>query len=201
MVVEGFSLSHVSILAFETEEWILYGARSAQIDAQLSSAAFVADDVTMWSWSDIEFSRLTVQNGFLSLPAIAGLHGLTVSELSGVYETAYTDIYPALPDEPAYGLPLWVLASFNSPQVPVFARMAAKDSAGSVRNLDFVLYLVQIGVLELSGTAYKNGMFGSYTGSVLWSEQDEAGRALSQMSQGRLISSPQDAPRVPAFGA
>jgi hypothetical protein len=151
------------------------------------------DNIVLSEWFWINFANVTIEAGFIPFPTIADLTGTTVSS-SGASPNDY------------YSLPLWTLNSMNQPTKPMGIRVPAKDSAGAIRTLDFVLYKVQFQPFNFTGPSYKNGLTCSIAGRALFSYTDETGTALpvsyggpgvepgtttqAGLSIGRLISKP-----------
>jgi len=81
----------------------------------------------------------------------------------------------------------------NTVTRPMAVRTPAKDSAGNLYTLDFVLYKVQYMPFNFTGPSYKNGLTFSVNGRALMSTIDEVGGALPASyprSIGRLIAAP-----------
>ena len=81
----------------------------------------------------------------------------------------------------------------NQPTQPLAIRVPSKDSGGTVRTLDFVLYRVQFQPFNFTGPSYKTGLSVSIAGRALFSTVNEVGSALPSTypsALGRLVSSP-----------
>jgi hypothetical protein len=177
-IFEGFSLSRVAVLsAVGLENAQLVGAQSIVITPAITASDMKADDDEYGTWYVMEKADITVTNGFMSWNTIALLGGVAVAR-SGVSPNDY------------YGLPLWSQYQHNKPTVPMAFRMNARDTRSAVRTLDFVLYRVQLSVLDYTGTVYKQGLGVSYKGTVTFSSVDEAGNSLPGPEIGRIVSSP-----------
>jgi len=192
-IFEGFSLSRVAVLGGGygsgeygsgeygsvggTESVQLFGAQSIAITPTVTSSAMKSDDWDIGVWLALTKADVTVTNGFMSWAAISRLSGVAVAS-SGASPSDY------------YGLPLWTQYQHNTPAVPIAFRMSSRDSRSGTRTLDFVLYRVQLSVLNYTGLVYKNGLGVSYAGTVLLSSTDEAGNALPYLEIGRIVSSP-----------
>lgn len=173
---EGFSLARASVLgATGLESAQLYGAQTISLTPTVTTSDMVADDDEIGAWFNLTKADLTVTNGFMSFAVISQLNGTTVSS-SGTSPADY------------YGLPLWTQYQHNKPSVPMAFRMAARGSGGQVRTIDFVLYKVQLSVLDFTGMVYKGGLGVSYAGTVLFSSTDEAGNNLAGPEIGRIVS-------------
>ncbi len=85
---------------------------------------------------------------------------------------------------------LWHEDHMNTAPKPVLLRVPSKDSDGTVRRLDIVLYKVQFAPMTFSGPSYKAGMEVSYTGRALSSKKDELGVAFPDAKNriGRVVS-------------
>src|SRR5712692_8887835 len=176
-VFEGFSLSRVAVLGSDgTESNQLYAAQSISIEPAITSSNMKADDYDIGVWFSMNKASITVINGFMSWGTISALSGLAVT--TGGNWIDY------------YGLPLWTQYQHNRPAVPMAFRMTARSGNFAVRTLDFILYRVQLSVIDYTGTAYKQGLGVSYAGTVMFSSVDEAGNALSSPQIGRIVSSP-----------
>jgi len=178
-IVEGFSLSHVAILngATGAEAADIYGVREASLDVDTDTYDNNGDDTIMSSWAWFNFATLTVTAGYVPFEVVALLAGTTITS-SGASPNDY------------FNLPLWNENSLNTPTRPVLVRVPSKDSAGSSRTLDIVLYKVQFDPISFDGPSYKDGLLLNYSGKCLMASNDEKGTALSERSIGRLISRP-----------
>jgi hypothetical protein len=177
-IFEGFSLSRVAVLgATGLENAQLVGAQSITITPTITSSDMKADDDEYGTWYVMSKADLVVVNGFMSWSAISQLAGIAVAS-SGVSPLDY------------YGLPLWTQYQHNRPVTPMAFRMASRDSRSGARTLDFVLYRVQLSVLDYTGTVYKQGLGVSYKGTVTFSSVDEVGNALPHLEIGRMVASP-----------
>lgn len=178
-VVEGFSLSHAAILDGTTGAELadIFGVREASLDIDTDSYDNTGDDAVLSTWNWFNFATLTVQAGYVPFSVIALLSGATLTS-SG---TAPADFY---------NLPLWNESSLNQPARPVLIRVPSKDQAGTIRNLDFVLYKVQFDPISFDGPTYKDGLLLNYGGKALMSSVDEKGVALTERAIGRMVSRP-----------
>ena len=118
----------------------------------------------------INFANVTIEEGFIPFSTIALITGTTVAS-SGAAGADY------------YALPLWTLNSMNQPTQPMAIRVPAKDAAGNIRTLDFVLYRVQFQPFNFTGPSYKTGLTCSIAGRALFSTLNERGNAFTD-SQG-----------------
>lgn len=181
-IFEGFSLSHAAVLNGSTgaELATLYGCRNGTIAADSGNFDNTGDDVVLSTWFWINYANLTIEEGFMPFDTIATITGTTVSS-SGSAPADY------------YSVPLWTLASMNTVTRPVAIRCPAKDSAGSLYTLDFVIYKTQFQPFNFTGPSYKNGLTFSVNGRGLMTTTDELGNALPTSygkSVGRMIASP-----------
>jgi hypothetical protein len=188
-IFEGFSLSHAAILDGTTgaESASLYGCRNGTVTPDQGNFENTGDDIVLSEWFWINFANVTVEEGFIPYDTVATITGTTVSS-SGAAPNDY------------YSIPLWTLASMNTVTRPMAVRSPAKDSAGSIYTLDFVLYKVQFMPFSFTGPSYKNGLTFSVSGRALLTSKDEVGNALplsyggpfstGGLSIGRLIASP-----------
>jgi hypothetical protein len=184
--MEGFSLDRCAVLDTSgpvagtgtgSESLHLYAAQAITITPDITTSDMQADDNEYGTWYTLNKAAITVTNGFMSFNSVAQLAGTSVA---------------ALGSSPAdyYALPLWTQYSHNQPCVPMAFRMMSRDSSGDVRTLTFVLYKVQLAVLDFTGTVYKSGLVVNYAGTVLFSSYDEYGNALSGPEIGRIVSLP-----------
>lgn len=177
--VEGFSISHAAILDGTTgaEEVAgdIYAVRNGNL--QLSSNTFdnTGDDQVLSTWNWIDYATVAIESGFISFDLINLLTGSTVTT-SGTGANA------------SYSLPLWEEGSENTAPKPMLIRVPSKDSDGTQRNLDFVLFRVQFAPISFTGPAYKSGLLISYSGRALLSDKDEKGTHLAKKAVGRLVS-------------
>jgi hypothetical protein len=177
-IIEGFSVSHAAILNGTTgaETADVYGIREGTLDVDTDSYDNTGDDAVLSSWSWINFATLSIKSGFIPLEVVALLSGTTLTSTGSDAATAYT-------------LPLWNTKSMNQAARPVLIRVPSKDSTGTPRNFDIVLYKVQFSPITFDGPTYKDGMALNYGGKALMSDKDEKGVALTEKAIGRLVSS------------
>jgi hypothetical protein len=178
-IQEGFSLERVGILGGGgAESAQMYGAQTISLTPELTASDMMADDEEYATWYNVTKANLTVTHGFMNFATIDQLSGPGINMVSsGASPSDY------------YGLPLWTQYQHNQPAVPLAFRMASRNANGSVRTLTFVLYKVQLSVLDFTGTVYKTGLQVNYAGTVLFSTTDEQGNALAGPEMGRLVSS------------
>jgi hypothetical protein len=193
--LEGFSLSHAGILdgANSAEGQSIYGVRNGTISTDNGNFENTGDNVVLSEWFWINFANITIEAGFIPFPMIADITGTVVSS-SGVAPADY------------YAIPLWTLASMSTATKPIGIRVPAKDNAGNLRTLDFVLYRCQFMPFNFTGPSYKNGLTVSFGARALFSYTNEQGTPLpiayggpgvnpatgaaAGLSIGRLISLP-----------
>lgn len=187
-IFEGFSVSHAAILngtqdaelgfPLTTAQSVdIYGVREASLDVDTDSFDNTGDNTILSTWGWFNFGTLSVTAGYIPFDVVALLTGAVITS-SGTGTTDY------------YNLPLWNESSLNQPTRPVLIRVPSKDSAGTVRDLDIVLYKVQFQPITFNGPTYKDGLVLNYTGKALMSATDEKGTALTDRAIGRLISTP-----------
>lgn len=176
-IVEAFSLTHVAVLDGATgldsllDEGDLYGVNSASLELDSDSFDNTGDDVILSTWNWANRVNLAVQGGFLSLKNIARLSGSTTkSSGAGAGQT--------------FSLQLWEQNRMNPAPVPVLVRMPSRDSDGTPRTLDIILYKVQFGPISFDGPAYKDGLKVNYAGQALFSDYDEAGNPVLDSTSG-----------------
>ena len=176
-IVEGFSISHASILNGTTGADLadIYGVREGTLDVDSDSFDNTGDDTTLSSWSWINFATVSITSGYVPFNVLATLTGATITS-SGTAESTY------------YNLPLWNEKSSNQPARPVLLRIPSKDSAGLVRTLDIILYKVQFDPISFDGPSYKDGLVLNYSGKALLSANDEKATLLAEKAVGRLVS-------------
>lgn len=178
--IEGFSLSHAAILdgtsGAETAD--IYGIREGTLDVDTDSFDNTGDNTVLSSWSWINFATVSVKSGYIPLSLVALLSGSTITS-SGT-DAATT-----------YSLPLWNEKSMNQATRPMLIRVPSKDSAGTPRLFDIILYKVSFAPITFDGPTYKDGLAVNYSGKALMSDHDEKGTVLTEKAIGRLISSQQ----------
>lgn len=178
-IIEGFSLSHAAILdgaTAATEVADIYGIREGTLDVDTDSYDNTGDDAVLSSWSWINFATVSIKSGYIPLEVIALLSGTTLVSSGTGAATAYT-------------LPIWSQKSMNQPTRPLLIRVPSKDSAGTPRVFDIVLYKCQFSPITFDGPTYKDGMAANYSAKALLSSTDEIGGALTDKAIGRLVSS------------
>ena len=176
---EGFSLSHAAILSGTTgaESATIYGVQNGTISTDQGNFENTGDDVVLSEHFWINFANVTIAEGFIPFSTIALITGTTVTS-SGAAGSDY------------YALPMWTLSSMNQPTQPMAIRVPAKDSAGNIRTLDFVLYRVQFQPFNFTGPSYKTGLTCSIAGRALFSSVNELGNAASTTMIGRMVAWP-----------
>lgn len=178
-IFEGFSISHAAILNGSTgadETWgDIYGVSEGSLEADIDSFDNTGDDTVLSSWFWFNYATVSITGGYVPFSTIAALSGTTVTS-SG---TAPND---------TYSVPLWNKSSLNQPTRPMRIRVPSKDSAGVIRNLDFILYKVQFEPISFDGPSYKDGLKLNYSGRALLSSSDERGQALADPAVGRLYN-------------
>jgi hypothetical protein len=206
-IFEGFSFTHASLLGGTgslygagnygaglygtgqagTESAVLYAARTATIEQAVSEIPSMADDIAIGVWDVLADATLTVEAGFISFDALAAITGLPASS-SGAAPGDY------------YALPLWELPAANVTALPVLLRANGRDSLARTREIDLLLYQVQLTWLQITGPAYKNGVGASYAGKIIPSTTDEQGTYLGgRLEFGRVIADTVTV--LPAYGA
>lgn len=180
--VEGFSLSHAAILdgstGVEEVNGDIYGVDEASLDPDSDSFDNTGDDTVLSTWSWLNFATVNVRGGYVPFQLLSLLTGETLTS-SG-----------ADPDD-HLSIELWTDRAFNQPPRPMLIRIPARDSAGAVRTLEFVLYKVQFDPITFDGPTYKDGLKVNYTGRALLSDNDETGSDLGgYKAVGRLVSKP-----------
>ena len=185
-IYEGFSISHAAILDGTTGadalDGDIYGVRSGSIELDTDSYDNTGDDAILSTWFWFNSATITIQSGYVPFKTIALLTGSKVtSSGSGATDTM--------------SLPLWEERQLNTAPRPVLIRVPSRDSDGTARVLDFVLYKVQFQPISFDGPTYKDGLLLNYTGRAIMSSKDEKGVQVvdSQTGQntkavGRLIS-------------
>jgi len=177
-IVEGFSVSHAAVLdglVAAEEVADIYGIREGTLDVDTDSYDNTGDDAVLSSWAWINFATVSITSGYIPFEVIALLNGSTlVSSGTGAAMT--------------YSLPLWNEKSMNQPTRPMLIRVPSKDSAGTPRVLDIILYKVQFQPFTFDGPTYKDGMALNYTGKALMASVDEVGTTLTEKAIGRLVS-------------
>jgi hypothetical protein len=181
-IFEGFSLSHAGILDGTTgaESANIYGVRNGTVATDNGNFENTGDDVVLSQWFWLNFANVTIEEGYIPYDMVALITGTTVSS-SGSSPNDY------------YSIPLWTLTSLNQSPRPIALRTPAKDSAGTVYTLDFILYKCQFQPFNFTGPSYKNGLSFSVNARALLTDKDEVGTTLPvayPKSIGRLIASP-----------
>lgn len=186
-IFEGFSISHAAILNGTTgaeETWgDIYGVRQGSLEIDSDSYDNTGDDAVLSTWFWFNFANVTIQGGYVPFKTIANLAG--VSEAAGGLVSSGT-----APND-YYSTPLWNENSLNTSRRPMMIRVPSKDSAGTVRTMDFVLYNVSFQPFSFDGPTYKDGLLLNYTGRALMSSVDERGGALAERRIGRIVNRPQ----------
>src|SRR5512140_1886571 len=152
-IIEGFSLSHAAILDGTTgaETQDLYGIREGTLEVDTDNYDNTGDNAVLSSWQWFNFATVTVQSGYLPFDLYALLSGVTLTTSgSGATQTV--------------SAPLWNEASLNQPTRPMKLRVPSKDTAGTSRNFDIVLFKVQFAPISFEGPSYKEGMLVNYSG-------------------------------------
>jgi hypothetical protein len=187
-IYEGFSLSHAAILDGQSDDaqvnfGTFYGVRSGSIALQVQSFDNTGDDAVLSTWYWADKATVTITSGYIPFQTISVLTGSQITS-SGAGNSAI------------YQLPLWELGSMNTSPRPMMVRVPSKDSAGNIRQLDFILYKVQFEPISFTGPDYKVGLLVNYTGTALMSSIDEKGNpvldsqtGLPSKQIGRLVSS------------
>lgn len=180
-IFEGFSLSHAAIIdpatGLDLTNGDVYGINSGTLSADSGSFDNTGDDFVLSSWLWFNFANVTVQAGYLPFALIALLSGTTITS-SGTSPNEY------------FSQPLWNENSINQPTRAMLVRIPSKDSAGAIRDLDFILYKVQFQPFNFDGPSYKNGLKLNYAGKALMSSVDEKGGTLAERAIGRIVSRP-----------
>jgi hypothetical protein len=186
-IFEGFSISHAAILdgattgedAALTVGTDIYGVRSGALDPDTGQFDNEGDDAVISSWYWLNFATVTITSGYISLPVLAAITGRAISS-SGTGASQ------------KYGFDLWHEDDMNVAPKPMLLRIPSKDSDGTVRRLDFILYRCQFGPFTFNGPAYKAGMEVSYTARALASTKSETGATFADNKKrvGRLLSGP-----------
>jgi hypothetical protein len=178
---EAFSVSHASILdgttaadlALSAEEWPVYGVREGSLSVDEGSYDNTGDDSILSSWFWFNFVNISIKSGYIPFDTIAGLTGNSVT-ISGSIMS----------------LPLWDVDSQNQAPKPVLIRCPSRDSDGTVRYMDFVLYKCYFMPIKFEGPSYRNGLVVDYSARAVISANDERGYPLSKRAIGRLINRP-----------
>lgn len=177
-IVEGFSVSHAGILdgtVAANEVADIYGIREGTLDVDTDSYDNTGDDQVLSSWSWINFATVSITSGYIPFEVLALLSGSTITSSGTDAATSYS-------------LPLWNEKSMNQPTRPMLIRVPSKDSAGTPRLFDIVLYKVAFAPFTFDGPTYKDGLALNYSGKALMSNLDEKGGALTEKAVGRLVS-------------
>jgi len=167
--MEGFSLSHASILDGATGEdelfGDLYGIRSGSMELDQDSYDNTGDDAILSTWYWANKVNVTIQAGYIPFETFQLLTGSKViSSGSGASEVI--------------SAPLYEQRQMNSQPRPMRIRVPSKDSAGVARYLDFILYKVQFQPFSFDGPSYKEGLLVNYNGSALFSSTDHKGQPV-----------------------
>jgi hypothetical protein len=177
--IEGFSLSHAAILDGTTpgtEIADIYGIREGTLDVSTDSFDNTGDDTVLSTWNWINYATVTITSGFIPFTLLGTLYGVTLVSSGTGAATSYS-------------VPLWNEKAMNQPIRPMLIRVPSKDTAGTPRTFDLILYRVQFAPFTFSGPTYKDGLVISYSGRALLSSIDETGTALAERAVGRMISS------------
>lgn len=176
-IVEGFSVSHAAILDGSTSAELadIYGIREGTLDVDTDSFDNTGDDAVLSSWSWINFATVSITSGYIPFEVIALLSGSAMVSSGTGAATSYS-------------LPLWNEKSMNQPSRPMLIRVPSKDSLGTPRLFDIILYKVAFAPITFDGPTYKDGLALNYSGKALLSNTDEKGAPLADRAVGRLIS-------------
>lgn len=176
-LMEGFSLDRAAMLngATGVESGQLYAAQQITITPDMTVTDLMSDDYHYGMWVNLNKAALQVTEGFLPFTTLASMTGLSISSF-GASPLDY------------YAMPLWTQYQHNRKAVPMAFRMQSRDGYGHSRALVFVLYAVQLAVMDFTGTVYKTGLGVSYSGTVVFSSVDEVGNALGRQQIGRIVS-------------
>lgn len=101
-IVEGFSISHASILNGTTGAELadIYGVREGTLDVDSDSFDNTGDDTVLSSWSWINFATVSITSGYVPFSVLATLSGSTLTSSGSAESTVYN-------------LPLWNEKSMN----------------------------------------------------------------------------------------
>lgn len=188
-IFEGFSLSHAAILdgttGAEHVDGDIYGVNDGSLEPDTDDFDNEGDDAILSTWQWLNFATVNVQAGYVPFRLISLLTGETAVS-SGTAPNDY------------YSIQLWTDRSMNVAPRPMLIRIPSKDSAGTVRTMEFVLYRVQFAPITFEGPTYKDGLKINYTGKALMSLTNEAGELLSTAygipvgtkAVGRMINRP-----------
>jgi len=178
-IVEGFSVSHAAILNGSTGAEVadIYGVREGSLAVDTGNFDNTGDDTVLSTWAWFNFATVTITSGYVPFDVVSLLSGATITS-SGTAPNDY------------YNLPLWNEESLNTPVRPVLIRVPSKDSLGTPRSLDFIIYRVQFAPITFNGPTYKDGLVLNYSGKALMASVDEKGSALPERAIGRLVSRP-----------
>lgn len=175
---EGFSVSSVALLDSAGDPdpaGVLPGVQSAGWEPEVETFDEFSNDILIGVWHDVRRVSFSVEAGFVSLGAWGRITGSPVEQSS-------------LPGEFGYmaTVPLYERGASNGATIPVRVTIPAKDSEGVVHEALVTMFAVKFQPPRLSGASYKSGLTVAYEGTVLLSDTDERGQALTRPAFGRL---------------
>jgi hypothetical protein len=182
LTTEGFSVSHAAILdgttGLEEDFGDIYGISEGSLELATDSFDNTGDDTVLSTWYWMNYANVSIKAGYVPFQTLSLLYGVDITSTGSA------------PND-TYSVPLWNETSQNQPRRPMLIRVPAKDSEGTPRVLDFILYNVQFQPFSFDGPTYKDGLKLNYVGRALLSTVDEEGTTLSERAIGRLVSTPQ----------
>lgn len=181
LFIEGFSISHVSILnpqqlGTTADEIDLYGVRQASIQANIETEEEYSNSVAIGSWSSVGTLDVSVESGYISLELMSRMMGIVHPPTAGMAPETVKQI-----------LPLYPKGSQRLGFVSMLFRMPARDAYGNRMDMDFLLYRVKVSTMEFGGFSYKDGLSVSYTAKAFLSDRDETLAILDRPAFGRLL--------------
>jgi hypothetical protein len=189
LFLEAFSITHVGVIqgALKTESFSgdIYGVRSASIKAQISENLEFSNDVAVGVSANVEYLEIAVSSGYISWDIL---------NATNVFQTDIVGLYP---ESAAFQAPLYPNQSPRSPYVSMIFKAPAKDSAGNVREVKFILYRCQLLPIEFSSLSYKEGLVTTYRAKSFLSTSDENNQLIDRPAFGHVLTeglNPSDPP-------
>lgn len=177
-VIEGFGLTQVLVLdgstSFETataaNSYVLHGGRSASVTLNTASVDNTGEDTIMSTWNSVDNATITIESGYLSLPAYSFIYGETINSTG------------ASPNE-MYDFDPWTEDSINAVGRPVLLVMRSKNLSKTIYpSLKLGLYSVEFQPIKFTGPQYRNVLAVNMEGKAGMSTIDELGATMAKKS-------------------
>lgn len=177
--LEGFSIRSATLLDSTTglvsNTGRLYGVRSGEIKADVTTWEDVSNNKVIDSWSEVNYLDVSLEFGFLALDTLQGITG--ESSASSIGEEFVTHEMQLFSDT-------WGKTAPQSMRLEI----PAKDAQGNIATIYYILYSVKFLEFSFMETGYKKNVPVTFSGKAFQSSVDELGVALDRPSYGRLMS-------------